>query len=98
PLPRSRLRSTLFPYTTLFRSYQAECFPTRVRGTAVGWMGAMFVGGQALGSVIWIGLTSVTSLTVTWIVIAVGIGCAQGVSTFILPKIRPQQELEEIAS
>src|SRR3712207_7097001 len=30
-------RSTLFPYTTLFRSYLPELFPTRLRGTGAGF-------------------------------------------------------------
>jgi MFS family permease len=77
-------------------AYQAESFPTRVRGTAVGWMGAMFVGGLMLGSALWSVLTTVTTLTVTWLVIAVALGFAQGLSTFLLPRIRPGQELEEI--
>ncbi len=77
-------------------SYQAECFPTRVRGTAVGWMGAMMVGGQLIGSAVWTGMTAATSLIITWIVIAVIIGVAQGVSTFFLPNIKPGQELEAI--
>ncbi len=78
-------------------AYQAESFPTRVRGTAIGWMGAMFVGGLMLGSVLWSLLSTVTTLTVTWLIIAVAIGFAQGISTFLLPKIQPGQELEEIA-
>jgi MFS family permease len=77
-------------------SYQSEVFPTRVRGTAVGWMGAMAVGGNVIGSAIWIGATSVTTLIVTWIIIAVCIGIAQGISTFFLPNIKPGQELENI--
>lgn len=79
-------------------SYQAEVFPTRVRGTAVGWMGAMNVGGQMLGSAVWILMTSSTTLVVTWIVIAVGIGVCQGISTCFLPHIKPGQELEEVAT
>ena len=78
-------------------AYQAESFPTRVRGTAIGWMGAMFVGGLMLGSVLWSVLSTVSTLTVTWLVIAVAIGFAQGISTFLLPKIKPGQELEEIS-
>src|SRR5919199_4950687 len=31
-------------------AYQAESFPTRVRGTAVGFLGAMFAGGLLIGS------------------------------------------------
>ena len=70
-------------------AYQAESFPTRLRGTAVGWMGSMMVGGQAIGSVLWGVLSGFSSLTVTWLVIAVGIGFAQGASTFLLPRIAP---------
>ncbi|MGI8415083.1 MAG: MFS transporter [Nakamurella sp.] len=77
-------------------SYQAENFPTRVRGTAVGWMGAMMVGGQLIGSAIWTGMTATTTLVLTWIVIAVIVGVLQGVSTFFLPNIKPGQELEAI--
>ncbi len=79
-------------------AYQAESFPTRVRAIAVGWMGAMFVGGLMLGSLLWTVLTSVTTLAVTWMVIAVALGVAQGISTFFLPNIKPGQELEEIAT
>lgn len=79
-------------------SYQSEVFPTRVRGTAVGWMGAMMVGGQLIGSAIWIGMTAVTTLIVTWLVIAVCVGIAQGISTFFLPNIKPGQELESIVT
>lgn len=79
-------------------AYQAECFPTRVRAIAVGWMGAMFVGGLMLGSLLWTVLTSTTTLTVTWLVIAVVLGVGQGISTFFLPNIKPGQELEEIAT
>lgn len=77
-------------------SYQAECFPTRVRGTAIGWMGAMMVGGQLIGSAVWTGMTATTTLVTTWIVIAVVVGALQGLSTFLLPKIKPGQELEAI--
>jgi hypothetical protein len=31
-------------------SYQAENFPTRVRGTAAGWLGSMNIGGLVIGS------------------------------------------------
>lgn len=79
-------------------SYQAECFPTRVRAPAVGWMGAMFVGGLMLGSLLWTLLNDLSTLTVTWIVIAVVLGACQGISTFFLPYIKPGQELEEIAA
>jgi MFS family permease len=77
-------------------AYWAECFPTRVRGTAVGWLGSMFTAGLIIGSLLWTGLVSVTSATVTWLVIAVAIGCAQGLSTLALPKVPPGRELEEL--
>lgn len=77
-------------------AYQAEVFPTRIRGTAVGWLAAMMVGGQLIGSAIWTGMTARTTLSVTWIVIAVAVGVAQGISTFFLPNIKPGQELEAI--
>jgi MFS family permease len=78
-------------------AYWAECFPTRVRGTAIGWLGSMFTGGLIIGSLLWTGLISVTSATVTWVVIAVAIGFAQGLSTLALPKVPPGRELEELA-
>jgi MFS family permease len=79
-------------------AYQAESFPTRVRGTAVGWMSSMFVGGLMIGSLLWTVLISTTSGTVTWLVVGVVIGFAQGLSTLLLPDIRPGQELEAIAT
>jgi len=79
-------------------AYWAECFPTRVRGTAIGWLGSMFTGGLIIGSLLWTALVSVTTATVTWLIIAVGIGFAQGVSTLLLPRIRPGRELEELVT
>ncbi|MBO0876231.1 MAG: hypothetical protein J2P19_22870, partial [Pseudonocardia sp.] len=76
--------------------YWAECFPTRVRGTAIGWLGSMFTGGLIIGSLLWTGLIGVAGATITWVVIAVGIGLTQGLSTLALPKISPGRELEEI--
>lgn len=79
-------------------AYQAESFPTRVRALAVGWMGAMFVGGLMLGSLLWTVLNEVATLTVTWLVIGVALGVGEGIATFFLPNIRPGQELEQIAT
>lgn len=78
-------------------SYQAESFPTRVRGLAIGWMSSMFVGGLMIGSLLWTILVSSTNYTVAWVVIGVVLGLAQGVSTLLLPNIKPGQELEAIA-
>lgn len=79
-------------------SYQAEIFPTRVRGTAIGWMGSMNIGGLVIGSALWTLLIGRTSGTVTWLVIGVAVGVAQGLSTFLLPNIKPGQELEAIST
>lgn len=78
-------------------SYWAECFPTRVRGTAIGWLTAMFVLGQALGSLIWSGILATSTLVVAWMVMAVGVAFAQGLSTLLLPRIEPGQELERLS-
>lgn len=79
-------------------AYQAENFPTRVRGTAVGWMNSMFVLGQVVGSVLWTVLVGTSGPITTWVVVAVVVGFLQGVSTFLLPSVRPGQELEAIAT
>jgi MFS family permease len=79
-------------------SYQAENFPTRVRGTAIGWLGSMNIGGLVVGSALWTLLIGRTGDTVTWLVIGVAVGLAQGLSTFVLPNIKPGQELESIAT
>jgi MFS family permease len=77
-------------------AYWAECFPTRVRGTAIGWLGSMFTGGLIIGSLLWTTLIGLTNTTVTWLMIAVVIGVAQGLSTLALPKVPPGRELEEL--
>lgn len=79
-------------------AYWAECFPTRVRGTAIGWLAGMFVLGQVIGSLLWTGLISVSSIAVTWLVVAVAVALAQGVSTLFLPRVEPGQELEQLAT
>ncbi len=77
-------------------AYWAECFPTRVRGTAIGWLGAMMAAGFFIGSLIWTVLISVTTPEVTWIVVAVAIGFGQWLA-LLLPKIEPGRTLESIA-
>ena len=78
-------------------AYQAESFPTRVRGTAVGFLAAMFAGGLLVGSALWTLLISTTTPTVTWLVIAVGLALGQWLTLF-LRKIPPGKELEEIST
>ncbi|HET9147944.1 MAG TPA: MFS transporter [Acetobacteraceae bacterium] len=78
-------------------AYWAECFPTRVRGTAIGWLGAMFTGGLIIGTALWTILISVTSHQVTWLVIAVILGFGEW-TALLLPRIEPGQTLESIAT
>lgn len=77
-------------------AYWAEVFPTRVRGTATGWLGAMMAGGLIIGSMLWTGLVDFTNASVTWLVVAVAVAFAQGISTLWLPKVQPGLELEEV--
>jgi len=39
-----------------------------------------------------------TNASVTWLVIAVAIGFAQGVSTLVLPQVEPGMELEQVVT
>jgi MFS family permease len=78
-------------------AYQAESFPTRVRGTAVGFLGAMFAAGILLGASLWTLLMTVSTPTVTWLVIAVGAAFGQWLTIF-LRQIPPGMALEEIAT
>ncbi|HEY1930591.1 MAG TPA: MFS transporter [Acetobacteraceae bacterium] len=78
-------------------AYWAECFPTRVRGTAIGWLGAMFTAGLIIGTLLWTGLIGWTSPRVTWAIVAVALGFGQW-TALLLPKIEPGQRLEEIAT
>jgi hypothetical protein len=78
-------------------AYQAESFPTRIRGTAIGFLGAMLTGGFIIGSALWTILSSVTIPTVTWLVVAVGLALGQWL-TLLLRKIPPGRELEAIVT
>ena len=78
-------------------AYWAESFPTRLRGTAIGWLGAMCALGLILGTLLWTILISMTSPTVTWCVIAVVLAFGQW-TTLLLPRIKPGQELEAVAT
>ena len=78
-------------------AYQAESFPTRIRGTAVGFLGAIFAGGLLLGATLWTILTTITTPTITWLIIAVGLAFGQWL-TVLLRRIPPGQELEQIST
>ncbi len=78
-------------------AYWAESFPTRVRGTAIGWLGAMFTGGLIIGSGIWTALIG-SEGAATMLIVGGGFAVLQLASSFWLPHIRPGQELEEVAT
>jgi MFS family permease len=78
-------------------AYQAESFPTRVRATAVGFLGAMMAGGLLLGAGLWTLLITLTTPAVTWMVVAVAMAFGQ-LLTLLLRPIPPGQELEAIAT
>ncbi len=79
-------------------AYWAESFPTRVRGTAIGWLGAMFSGGLLIGSGVWTALIGRLPPLVVWYAVALGFSVIQLLLTFTLPNIKPGQELEDIAT
>lgn len=78
-------------------AYWGESFPTRCRGTAVGFLGAMFALGLIIGTGVWTALIGVAGPVTTWIVVAVVLALGQYL-TFFLRRIPPHQELEEIAT
>jgi MFS family permease len=67
-----------------------------VRGTAIGWLGAMTTLGLILGTLIWTILISISSPAVTWFMVAVVFGFGQW-TVLLLPRIEPGQELEAVA-
>jgi len=78
-------------------AYQGESFPTRVRGTAVGFLSAMQVFGFLIGTLLWTFLIGFTTPAITWWIIAIGF--ALGIwTTLLLKRIPPGQELERIAT
>lgn len=77
-------------------AYWGESFPTRVRGTAIGFLGAVFTIGLLVGSFLWTVLISATTPVVTWVIIAVVISLGQWVA-FALPNFKSTANLEDIA-
>jgi MFS family permease len=79
-------------------TYWGESVPTRVRGTAMGWCGAMLMVGQLVGSGLWTLLIGTVGAVWTWLILAVAVGIGQAVLTIVLLRnIKPGTELEEIA-
>ena len=78
-------------------AYQGESFPTRVRGTAIGFLGAMQVLGFIIGTAIWTTMIGSAGPRVTWL--AVAVGAAVGLwTTLLLRPIRPGQDLEAVTA
>jgi MFS family permease len=78
-------------------AYWAESFPTRVRGTAVGWLGAMFTGGLIIGSGVWTLVIGPLG-AVTLLYVGAGFALLQLGASLFLPHIPPGQELEDVAT
>ncbi|MGH3321449.1 MAG: MFS transporter [Streptosporangiaceae bacterium] len=78
-------------------AYWGESFPTRVRGTAIGWLGAMFSGGLLIGSGVWTALIGAFPPLIVWYAVALGFSVIQLALSFTLPHIPPGKELEEIS-
>jgi len=68
-----------------------------MRGTAIGFLGAMLTSGFIIGSALWTILGIVTTPTITWLIVAVGLALGQ-LTTLLLREILPGQELEEIST
>ena len=78
-------------------AYQGESFPTRVRGTAIGFLGAMQVLGFIIGTAIWTTMIGSAGPTLTWMVTAVGAALGLWL-TLLLRPIAPGQDLEAITA
>jgi len=78
-------------------AYWAESFPTRVRGTAVGWLAGMYAAGLILGSGVWTAMVGSVGAAV-FLAVGAGFALLQAIATMFLPHIKPGQELEEVAT
>jgi MFS family permease len=76
-------------------AYQGESFPTRLRGTAVGFLSAVQVLGFVIGSILWTILAGFGKPVLTWLIVATGVSLGMW-TTLMLRKIPPGQELEVI--
>ncbi|TLU71343.1 MFS transporter [Lichenicoccus roseus] len=78
-------------------AYQGESFPTRIRGSAVGFLSAMGVLGFVLGSLLWTWMSFFGNPGLTWFVVATASSLGMWL-TLLLRPIPPGLELEEIAA
>jgi MFS family permease len=79
-------------------AYWAESFPTRVRGTACGFLAAIFSLGNIAGTGLWAVLIDHAGSVATWILLAVALSAVQFALTLTLRRIRPGQQLEAIST
>jgi len=77
-------------------AYQGESFPTRIRGTAVGFLSAVQIVGFVVGTVLWTVLSATSTPDFLWLVVAVILPLGLWATVF-LRKIPPGQELEQIS-
>jgi MFS family permease len=77
-------------------AYQGESFPTRIRGTAVGFLSAVQIVGFLVGTMLWTVLSTTSTPNFLWLVVAVILPLGLW-ATFFLRKIPPGQELEQIS-
>lgn len=78
-------------------AYQGESFPTRIRGSAVGFLSAMGVLGFVFGSLLWTAMAAFGDPAATWFVVATVASLGMWV-TLLLRPIAPGLELEAIAA
>jgi predicted MFS family arabinose efflux permease len=77
-------------------AYQGESFPTRIRGTAVGFLSAVQIVGFLFGTMLWTVYSATSTPDFLWLVVAVILPLGLW-ATFFLRKIPPGQELEQIS-
>lgn len=77
-------------------AYQGESFPTRIRGTAVGFLSAVQIVGFVLGTMLWTVFSATSKQEFLWLVVAVILPLGLW-ATFFLREIPPGQELEQIS-
>jgi MFS family permease len=78
-------------------AYQAESFPTAVRGTAVGFLGAVQVGGFILGSILWAALSTFAKPWLLWLIVATAMSFGMWTTVF-LRRIPPGHDLDAVIS
>ncbi len=77
-------------------AYQGESFPTRIRGTAVGFLSAVQIVGFLVGTMLWTVFSTTSKPDFLWLVIAVILPLGLWATVF-LREIPPGQELEQIS-